>query len=93
MTNIEIIEGAKEKLVAANIIAADDEIHTYARWRKMGYQVYKGEKAVIALNIWKNIANSKKEDESEEDGKPQPQGRMYMKKAYFFSSKQVFSLT
>lgn len=89
MTNIEIIANAKIKLVADGIISEDEELHTYNHWRKLGYQVFKGEKAVVSLVIWKNTGKKKDDDEDEAEKKP---GYMIHKRAYFFSTKQVFKL-
>lgn len=90
MTNKQIITAATNKLIANGKIQASEEIHTYNQWKKMGYQVFRGEKAVIALNIWKFFQNNAK-DQDEEDGKEEG-GKMRMKRAYFFSTNQVFSL-
>ena len=55
--------------------------------------MFKGEKAVCALNIWQFFKkNDGKDDDEEEEKKREPDGRMRMKKAYFFSTKQVFCL-
>ena len=89
MTNEQIIMNAKAQLVANGKIGIDDEIHTYKHWKQLGYQVFRGEKAIIALNIWQH---SGKQDKAEDDEEKKPTGRMYMRKASFFSSKQVFSL-
>lgn len=59
-----------------------EEIHTYAKWKELGYQVQKGEKAIAQFTIWKHT--SKKNEEAEED-----EGRMFMKKASFFKQSQV----
>ena len=89
MTNVQIIEQAKLKLVADGKIKPEDEIHTYKHWKKLGYQVLRGEKAVVSLNIWQHFQKNQPEDE--EDPK-EPESRMRIRKAYFFSSQQVFSV-
>ena len=88
MTNEQIILSAKAKLIADGKIQQDEEIHTYKTWKKLGYQVFRGEKAVACVNIWKFF----KSDKEGEEGEKQPEGKIRMNKAYFFSSKQVFSL-
>jgi len=90
MTNVEIIANAKIKLVANGIISEDEELHTYKHWKQLGYQVFKGEKAVVSLNIWKALSRKSEEDDDEE--KKPATGKMIYKKAFFFSTKQVFKL-
>lgn len=90
MTNVEIIANAKIKLVADGIISEDEELHTYKHWKQLGYQVFKGEKAVVSLNIWKALSR-KSEEEDDEEKKPVT-GKMIYKKAFFFSTKQVFKI-
>lgn len=92
MTNIEIIEKAKTNLVANGIIESNEELHTYNHWKQLGYQVFKGEKAVVSLVIWKNTGKKKDDDEDGEAEKKQGSGYMIHKRAYFFSTKQVFKL-
>lgn len=59
-----------------------EPIHTYQRWKEMGFQVQKGEKAVAQFTIWKHT--SKKNKETDED-----ESRMFMKTASFFKQSQV----
>ena len=89
MTNVQIIEQAKVKLIADGKIKPDDEIHTYKHWKKLGYQVLRGEKAVASLNIWQYFQKNQADDDEEQK---QPDGKMRMRRAYFFSSEQVFSI-
>ena len=59
-----------------------EEIHTYAKWKELGFQVQKGDKAIAQFTIWKHT--SKKNKETDED-----ESRMFMKKASFFRRSQV----
>lgn len=59
-----------------------EQIHTYNRWKQLGFQVQKGSKAVAKITIWK--ASRKKSDEDDED-----EPRMFMKTASFFAASQV----
>lgn len=61
-----------------------EEIHTYSRWKELGYQVQKGEKAIAQFVIWKHVAGKKKKETDEEST-----DRMFMKKASFFKRSQV----
>lgn len=65
-----------------------EEIHTYNSWRKLGYQVRKGEHAVARFPIWKFKATKKKDEEPDEDQQDQ-KGRMFKKVAFFFTIDQV----
>lgn len=91
MTNEQIILNAKAELVKDGKIKAEDELHTYKYWKKLGYQVFRGEKAVIALNIWQ-CAGGEKDDDPEQEEEKKRTGRMYMRRTSFFSSSQVFAL-
>ena len=59
-----------------------EDIHTYQVWKKLGFQVQRGQKAVTKLQIWKYTAK-----ENEETGETDE--RMFMKVAAFFSRSQV----
>ena len=61
-----------------------ETIHTYQAWKKLGYQVQKGEKAKAQIVIWKFVAGKKNEETNEEQD-----DKMFMKKANFFSYSQV----
>lgn len=56
-------------------------IHTYGEWKRLGYQVKKGEKAVMQVALWKR---TKKENE---DGTIDT--NMFLQTAYMFSFEQV----
>ena len=88
MTNLEIIATAKKQLIAAGKIRPEDEIHTYNHWKRLGYQVFRGEKAVACITIWKSF-QAKAADDDEEKDQP-PKTGMRKKNSYFFSSQQVF---
>lgn len=75
-----VIENGKE---VEKEMQEPEPIHTYAGWKERGYQVQKGQKAVAQFTIWKHVT---KKGESEED---QPETRMFMKKASWFTFSQV----
>lgn len=66
-----------------------EQIHTYARWKAMGFQVRKGEKAVAKFKVWKHVTPKKKNDDSEEKTASADRGKMFLKQAAFFSAAQV----
>ena len=65
------------------------QIHTYARWKAMGFQVRRGEKAVAKFKVWKHVAGKKKDDDGEEKTAEAGRGKMFFKQAAFFSVAQV----
>lgn len=94
MTNNEIIYRAvlSEKLMteeeAKKILESGQRLpyHTYREWSRMGYQVKQGEKAVLAVDLWKA---STKKVEIEEDGEEAETLSMYIQKAFLFGKTQV----
>jgi antirestriction protein ArdC len=78
MTNEDLISNAKL------FYGIDEEAHTYAHWKTLGYQVKKGEKAKFKCQIWK--CTSKK---VEEKGEEKEKSSMFMKVASFFTESQV----
>ena len=66
------------------LIEEPEAIHTYATWKSLGYQVKKGEKAKASFMIWKYVKGNKQEESDEE-----PESKMFMKKAHFFTIDQV----
>ena len=103
MTNAQIIFGEAQRLAEQGVIQytgreftfedADgnqtivketEEIHTYNAWKALGFQVQKGQKAVAQFTLWKHC-NGKVDEETGEE-KP---GKMFMKKASFFTREQV----
>lgn len=95
MTNMAIIEMNKALLFADGILKANEdgeiqEIHTYQAWKKLGYQVRKGEKAVAKFAVWKYMVGKKEEDADDSDStETKKRGRMYMKMSAFFTDEQV----
>ncbi len=95
MTNAEIIYKARVRLAADGKIGLNDgepeEIHTYDHWKKLGYQVLRGEKAVCRLNIWKPVPKKQKPDQDDDEQK-EVTPYMIPKTAFFFSRAQVDSI-
>ena len=65
------------------LIEEPEAIHTYATWKELGYQVKKGEKAKATFTIWKYVKPKKKDDQEE------PESKMFMTKASFFTIEQT----
>lgn len=72
-------DGQEEEI----IVEEAEPIHTYQKWKELGYQVQKGEKAVAQFMIWKHVAKKGKTEDEEDETK------MFMKKASWFTFSQV----
>lgn len=81
MNNATLILQAK----AANNIPFDEELHTFAEWKHLGFSVKKGEKARCKIAIWNKSIKKKKDTENEEED----DGYFYTKVAAFFTKNQV----
>lgn len=82
MNNATLILYAK----AANNIPLDEELHTFAEWKRLGFSVKKGEKARCKIAIWNKSIKKKKDTEDEEEN---DDGYFYTKVAAFFTKNQV----
>lgn len=63
-----------------------EEIHTYKKWKSLGYQVRKGEKSKIKFAVWTYKGRRELDEES---GEEIEKGRCYMKNSCFFTKEQV----
>lgn len=82
MMEATIIDGEGNEV--KQMVEEPEAIHTYATWKSLGYQVKKGEKATASFTIWKYVEGKKQEESDEE-----PNSKMFMKKAHFFTIDQV----
>lgn len=85
ITNAQIIMTAWAELVSSGIISEEEEIHTFDYWKKSGYTVKRGEKSIVKIPIWKHTTKTSTDD----NGNAVETSSMFMKAAYFFSTKQV----
>lgn len=72
-----------------NTIEFPEEIHTFAKWKELGYSVKKGEKSKIKFEIWKYTA--KKQEIQNKDGSTDEieTGHFFLKMSAFFTAEQV----
>ena len=83
ITNAQMIAEQTFELIRAGRISPDEEIHTFQRWKELGFSVRKGEHAVAKFPIWKMA--TKKDD----DGEEKATGHCFGKMSFFFSTAQV----
>lgn len=79
---IEVEDGNGEK----KKLEIPETIHTYAKWKELGFQVRRGEKSEIKITIWKYRGKKKQDEES---GEEVEMGKCFMKTAAFFTAAQV----
>ncbi len=81
---IENEDGTKREL------EMPEPIHTFQKWKELGYSVKKGEKSKIKFPIWKHTTKEKPVEEL--TGNPiedAPITNMFMKLSSFFTFEQV----
>lgn len=83
MTNFDILASEAE---AIGFDYDGDNLHTFQSWKAKGFQVKKGQKALIKCEIWKK---STKKEKNEETGELEENGRFFLKSSCFFSNEQV----
>ncbi len=97
MTNYEIIRNeainngiyTEEEIEQLEMQMLDLPLHTFAYWKKYGYYVKAGEKAMIRTRLWK-LKNSKKKDEIDENVNPADDpAHFFLANAYLFHVSQV----
>lgn len=82
-TNKEMI------LEMANLMGYEyngENLKTFAEWAKEGYVVKKGEKAFMALELWKPFNKKLKDEES---GEEKEEKRFMLKLSHLFTPDQV----
>lgn len=93
-----LISGTGEKIVVEDSegnkqeLDMPEQIHTYQRWKSLGYQVKRGQKAVAQFPIWKFTNGKMKTEEVREDvdaENNENSGYCFMKLASFFTAGQV----
>ena len=88
MTNTAIILGYMQ---LNNLDPAKIILHTYAQWKKLGYQVKRGEKSKHKITVWKR--STKKIENEDGDKEEVDTGRYFLKESAFFTQEQVERMT
>ena len=95
MTNEEMILKETVLLQLDGTLESGETLHTYQKWKQLGYQVKKGEKSIITMKLWKHKKPNKEESQpllgvgSDEETKQKNYSDYYLTNAYMFTSKQV----
>ena len=70
----------------------EEEVHTFAMWKSLGYQVKRGEKALFQTMLWK-MKKGKKQDNNDEEQQDDKEVKKYnnffMAKSSLFGRSQV----
>lgn len=86
-TNKEIIMA--EQLMRGIV----EEVHTFQKWKSLGYQVKRGEKALFQTNLWKMSKKKQKENNENEtdnnDKEKKNNNYFFMAKSSLFGRSQV----
>ena len=95
--SIKLMEAGILKPTGEKIVVETDEgkkeldvpeiIHTYQKWKQLGYQVKKGQKAIAQFPVWK-YTNKKTKDNDNTDGEKE-NGYCFLKVSSFFKQEQV----
>lgn len=86
MTNREIIQ---EVLTLSGAKINQEDLKTYAVWKAEGYQVRKGEKAILQLDLWIPIKYKKGEENKEVEADGDKQDGFRKRKSSLFHRSQV----
>lgn len=84
MTNTAII---LDYMLLNNLDPNKIVLHTYAQWKKLGYQVKKREKSKHRISVWKR--STKKVENEEGEKEEVDNGRYFLKESAFFTQDQV----
>ncbi len=83
MTNAEIL------LMECSTRGITEEVHTFARWKQLGFIVKQGEHALFSTSLWKQTKGKRRESAETENDEEAPRGRVHLCKSYLFGRSQV----
>ena len=86
MTNTAIILGYMQ---LNNLDPNKIVLHTYAQWKKLGYQVKEGEKSEHRITVWKRSTKKVENEGGEKEEVDNGRGRYFLKASAFFTQEQV----
>ena len=76
-----------QEIILAEVLTRGitEDVHTYTKWKSLGYQVKKGEKALFQTRLWKK-KNSKAKKENEKTD-TENENNEIKDNSYFFLAK------
>lgn len=86
MTNTAII---LEYMIANKLDPEKVVLHTYATWKKLGFQVKKGEKSQHKIPVWKPSTKKVEVEKEDREKEEVNNGRYFIKTSAFFTQDQV----
>jgi hypothetical protein len=97
MTNTEIIAS---EVIAHGIYTKEQveifakegvvvPVHTYAEWKAFGFQVKRGEKAIIETRLWRFSSKAVTIKDNDGNETEEQDNHYYLAKAFLFDIKQV----
>ena len=97
MTNSQIITDAainagiftEEQAAAILSTGRRLPLHTFAEWKNLGYMVKKGEKARLAVEIWRKSNKTQTTETKDGEEIEIDTSRFYKKLSHFFTFDQV----
>ena len=97
MTNLDIIIQEAlanniftEEQIEGYLTEGDLPLKTYLSWKNAGYQIKKGEKAVLSTKLWK--VRPKKKREEDTDRNEEDQEQFILVPAHLFTLDQVVKI-
>lgn len=81
MTNEQIIQNTKKMLGMGEF----EPLHTFQKWKEMGFKVKKGEHAVTCTKLWK----PKTKKYTDTNGEEKVENNFFLARAYLFKLNQV----
>lgn len=87
IVEFEVVGGENDGMIIE--YKETEPIHTFATWKKLGYQVQRGEKAIAQFKVWKMCKPSKKQIEESKKNDEDVQPKMIKKMSHFFKASQV----
>ena len=71
-----------------------EEVHTFQKWKSLGYQVKKGEKALFQTQLWRMSKKKEKENNDTENADNNKENKknnnyFFLAKASLFGKSQV----
>lgn len=81
-----LVSSGVAQTIDGKLVDIPEQIHTYQAWKKLGFQVKRGEKAIAQFPVWKYSSKKIKDEATDEE---KEKGNCYLRTASFFKFSQV----